>query len=180
MGSHVARSTGFPRQILECCYFFSWAPNPGIEPSSPVSPALQANSLITEPHPFQFNPGSSLLGIHLRLLYANKILYIGTSSVVQQLRLHAPNAGGKGLLPGQGTNILHASVLKNTCTWMYVITLSLIAKHWLYQKSFNRSTVKQCINISLETILDMTKLQRWKTGHQGTGRGLGVGCQYKG
>ena len=29
--------------------------------------------------------------------------YIGTSLVVQWLRLHAPNAGELGLIPGQGT-----------------------------------------------------------------------------
>ena len=28
---------------------------------------------------------------------------LGTSLVVQWLRLHAPNAGGLGLIPGQGT-----------------------------------------------------------------------------
>ena len=31
-----------------------------------------------------------------------------TSLVVQQLRLHASNAGDVGLIPGQGTNIPHA------------------------------------------------------------------------
>ena len=31
-----------------------------------------------------------------------------TSLVVQQLRLHASNAGDMGLIPGQGTNIPHA------------------------------------------------------------------------
>ena len=30
----------------------------------------------------------------------------GTSLVVQQLRLHAPNSGGPGLIPGQGTRSL--------------------------------------------------------------------------
>ena len=32
----------------------------------------------------------------------------GTSLVVQWLRLHAPNAEGMGLIPGQGTKIPHA------------------------------------------------------------------------
>ena len=33
----------------------------------------------------------------------------GTSLVVQWLRLHAPTAGGAGLIPGQGTKIPHAA-----------------------------------------------------------------------
>ena len=33
----------------------------------------------------------------------------GTSLVVQWLRLHAPNTGGLGSIPGQGTKIPHAS-----------------------------------------------------------------------
>ena len=33
---------------------------------------------------------------------------IGTSLVARWLTLHAPNAGGMGLMPGQGTKILHA------------------------------------------------------------------------
>ena len=32
-----------------------------------------------------------------------KELTLGTSLVVQWLRLHAPSAGGPGLIPGQGT-----------------------------------------------------------------------------
>ena len=31
-------------------------------------------------------------------------LHLGTSLVVQQLRLHAPSAEGLGLIPGQGTS----------------------------------------------------------------------------
>ncbi|TEA36102.1 hypothetical protein DBR06_SOUSAS11510009, partial [Sousa chinensis] len=44
------------------------------------------------------------------------------SLVVQRLRLRAPNAGGKGLIPGQGTRshipqlkILHAASKDPTC-----------------------------------------------------------------
>ena len=33
----------------------------------------------------------------------------GTSLVVQWLRLPAPNAEGMGLIPGQGTKILHGA-----------------------------------------------------------------------
>ena len=36
-----------------------------------------------------------------KILLRNK--YIGTSLAVQWLRLHAPNAGGLDLIPGQGT-----------------------------------------------------------------------------
>ena len=32
-----------------------------------------------------------------------QVQVLGTSLVVQRVRLHAPNAGGPGLLPGQGT-----------------------------------------------------------------------------
>ena len=34
----------------------------------------------------------------------------GTSQVVQWLRLCASNAGGMGLIPGQGTKILHVTL----------------------------------------------------------------------
>ena len=35
--------------------------------------------------------------------------WIGTSLVVQRLRLHASNAGGVGSIPGWGTKIPHAA-----------------------------------------------------------------------
>ena len=38
-----------------------------------------------------------------------KTSYTGTSLVVQWFRFHSPNAGGWGLIPGQGTKILHAT-----------------------------------------------------------------------
>ena len=40
-------------------------------------------------------------------------IHPGTSLVVQWLRLHAPNAGGLGSIPGQGTRscMLHLRVL---------------------------------------------------------------------
>ena len=38
-----------------------------------------------------------------------KIMGTGTSLVVQWLRLHTSNAGGAGLIPGQGTKIPHAA-----------------------------------------------------------------------
>ena len=41
--------------------------------------------------------------------YKNQL--VGTSLVVQWLRLCAPNAGGMGLVPGWGTKILHATQL---------------------------------------------------------------------
>ena len=37
----------------------------------------------------------------------------GTSLMVQRLRLHAFSAGDTGLIPGQGTKILHAVLLNN-------------------------------------------------------------------
>ena len=40
----------------------------------------------------------------LENVYIKRIIKVrGTSLVVQWLRLHAPNAGGPGLIPGQGT-----------------------------------------------------------------------------
>ena len=42
---------------------------------------------------------------------------IGTSLVVQRLRLHAPNAGGLGSIPGQGTRShMHASTKSSHAT----------------------------------------------------------------
>ena len=45
-----------------------------------------------------------------------KTSFIGTSLVVQQLRLCAPNAGGPGSIPGQGTrsHMLQLKVLHAT------------------------------------------------------------------
>ena len=37
----------------------------------------------------------------------NENYSLGTSLVVQWLRLHASNAGGTGLIPGQGSKIPH-------------------------------------------------------------------------
>ena len=40
----------------------------------------------------------------------------GTSLVVQWVRLHAPNAGGRGLIPGQETRShMHATTKKSVC-----------------------------------------------------------------
>ena len=38
-----------------------------------------------------------------------KVMEIKTCLVVQWLRFHTPNTGGLGLLPGQGTKILHVT-----------------------------------------------------------------------
>ena len=46
-----------------------------------------------------------------------KKLKMGTSLAVQWLILHVPNAGGVGLIPGQGTKIPHvAQCLENKQT----------------------------------------------------------------
>ena len=42
----------------------------------------------------------------------SRLLFHRTSRVVQQLRLQASNARGTGLLPGQGTKIPHATLMK--------------------------------------------------------------------
>ena len=43
-----------------------------------------------------------------RLFYHYKNKGVGTSLMVQWLRLHASNAGGTDLIPGQETQIPHA------------------------------------------------------------------------
>ena len=60
-------------------------PTPGLEPRSPI---LQVDSLLSEP------PGKQGSVKRARL---------GTPLVVQWLRLHAPDAGSPGSIPGQGT-----------------------------------------------------------------------------
>ena len=43
--------------------------------------------------------------------------FIGTSLVAQWIRLHAPNAGGPGLIPGQGTRShMHAATKSSHAT----------------------------------------------------------------
>ena len=57
------------------------------------------------------------------MLSTNQKSTIGISQVVQWVRLHAPNAGGLGLTPGQGTRSQihaatispHATTKKHTC-----------------------------------------------------------------
>ena len=63
-----------------------------------------------------FNIHKSRNVIHHIIKMKDKNQMIGTSLVVQQLRLCAPNAGGRGSIPGQGTRsyvpqlkILHAA-----------------------------------------------------------------------
>ena len=67
---------------------------------------------------------------------------MGTSLVVQWLRLCTPNAGGLGSIPGQRTKIPHAAT-KTWCsqinwgkknlyidTWMFVAALLIVARRW--------------------------------------------------
>ena len=44
---------------------------------------------------------------HRNILIKNNLI-IGISLVIQALKLHVTNAGGAGLIPGQGTKISHA------------------------------------------------------------------------
>ena len=46
-------------------------------------------------------------------LIKNKVA--GTSLVVQWLRLHVPNAGGLGFIPGWGTKIPHSATKDPEC-----------------------------------------------------------------
>ena len=65
-------------QMVLCCAGSGCGPEPMLHGTS------QSWSLISHPAPAQETP-------------------LGTSQVVQWLRLHASNAGGMGLIPGQGT-----------------------------------------------------------------------------
>ena len=51
------------------------------------------------------------MGLRASLLQEDK----GTSSAVQWLRLHASNAGGAGLIPGQGTRTPCAMEHESVC-----------------------------------------------------------------
>ena len=65
-----------------------------------------------------------------------KLSLLGTPLVVQWLRLHTPNAGGTGLIPGRATKILHATwrgqkkkkEKKETC-WSWFCLLQLKQQH---------------------------------------------------
>ena len=69
-------------------------PDPGIEPGSPETPALQVNSLPLS------HLGSLILKLHSK--------HVWTSLVFQWLRLLLANAGGMSSTPGQETKIPHA------------------------------------------------------------------------
>ena len=64
--------------------------------SSPRSPQLEKACAQ------QRRPNAAKNKINLLKIYI-KFIYLGTSLVVHWLRLHAPNAGGPGSIPGQGT-----------------------------------------------------------------------------
>ena len=70
-------------QMVLCCAGSGCGPEPTLHGTS------QAWSLTSHPAPAQETP-------------------LGTSQAVQRLRLHASNAGGMGLIPGQVTKIPHA------------------------------------------------------------------------
>ena len=70
-------------QMVLCCAGSGYGPEPTLHGTS------QSWSLTSHPAPAQETP-------------------LGTSQAVQWLRLHASNAGGMGLIPGQGTKIPHA------------------------------------------------------------------------
>ena len=56
------------------------------------------------------NGGYCLMGIEFPFYKAKRVLEMGTSLVVQWVRLHTPNAGGPGSIPGQGTrSLMHAA-----------------------------------------------------------------------
>ena len=60
------------------------------------------------------NPWQRLLSISKIMSFQN--YYVGTSLVVQRVRLQAPNAGGPGSIPGRGTGSrMHATTKKSAC-----------------------------------------------------------------
>ena len=82
---------------------------------------VERNDLTWDTVKFTKQQGGTLLKEALEN-QQNKILILGTSLMVQWLRLHAPNAGVLGLLPGQGTGsyipqlaVLHASNKDSAC-----------------------------------------------------------------
>ena len=53
----------------------------------------------------------------LDLIVSQQIFFLGTSLVVQWIRLHTPNAGGQGSIPGQGTRShVHAATKSSHAT----------------------------------------------------------------
>ena len=100
MGAHQAPlSMGFSRQEYWSGLPISSLvdlPGPGIEPTSLKSPVLAGRFFTTSAH--EGRPyWAEIYGKEIK----NKVL--GTSLIVQWLRLRAPNAGSLGLIPGQGT-----------------------------------------------------------------------------
>ena len=82
-------------------------------------------------------------------LYSHSNMHLWTSLVVQWVRLHAPNAGGPGLIPGQGTRS-HMPQLR-------VLMLQLKTRACRLQ--LRRGPVRQKINIFLKYWLkDKTNL----------------------
>ena len=73
--------------------------HPGTEPAPLSSPALAGGVITIVP------PGKPINLIVQTIIFLNnkKILMSGTSLVVQWLRLHTPNAGGPGSIPGEPT-----------------------------------------------------------------------------
>jgi len=56
---------------------------------------------------FSYKSSQDYLLSHRNILIKNNFI-IGISLVIQALKLHVTNAGGAGLIPGQGTKIPQA------------------------------------------------------------------------
>ena len=67
------------------------------------------------------------------LIKGRQKTYIGTSLVVQWLRLCASNAGGMALIPGQGTKILYMphGMAKNIYTYKCIYIHTHICTFWV-------------------------------------------------
>ena len=97
-------------------------------------------------------------------IYGPNLRSPGTSLVVQWLRLHTPNAGGQGSIPGQGTRshmsqlkILHAA----TNIWWSQMNKQIRKFFWdlkYFEKSLqtnqHNTEVEQCWRIDTTQLLD--------------------------
>ena len=64
---------------------------------------------------------ASLLNL-IKLIHL-KWYILETSLVVQWLRLHVPHAGSMGLIPGRGTEILHATSCSQKKKKRYILVI---------------------------------------------------------
>ena len=116
-------------QMVLCCAGSGCGPEPMLHGTS------QSWSLISHPAPAQETP-------------------LGTSQVVQWLRLHASNAGGMGLIPGQGTKIPHATLFsqKNLKTIVIIKKIKCYAKKECLRERQTQRLSSALVEMSMEEV----------------------------